>query len=131
MSEHIKDVFEDGEVAEDSVVRLFRTVQAEAARSVERDVEHYNLDMIPALGFRVRSPVGARLRHWANDTLKEYLIKGFVLDDKRLKQPHKVLGSDYFDELSRRLQDIGKINIGKIFTRQPSLKYHERNKNRL
>jgi hypothetical protein len=62
--------------------------------------------MILALGFRVRSPVGARFRRWANDTLKEYLIKGFVLDDERLKQPNKVLGSDYFDELSRRLQDI-------------------------
>ncbi len=94
---------EDGEFAEDSAVRLFRTT---AADGKQYEVAHYNLDMILALGFRVRSPVGARFRRWANDTLKEYLIKGFVLDDERLKQPNKVLGSDYFDELSRRLQDI-------------------------
>jgi hypothetical protein len=106
VSEHIKHIFEDGELTPQATVRLFRTVQIEGTRSVEREVEHYNLDMILALGFRVRSPVGARFRRWANDTLKEYLIKGFVLDDERLKQPNKVLGSDYFDELSRRLQDI-------------------------
>jgi hypothetical protein len=103
VSEHIKHIFEDGELAEDSVVRLFRTTAADGKQYV---VAHYNLDMILALGFRVRSPVGARFRRWANDTLKEYLIKGFVLDDERLKQPNKALGSDYFDELSRRLQDI-------------------------
>jgi hypothetical protein len=106
VSEHIKHIFEDGELTPQATVRLFRTVQTEGGRNVEREVEHYNLDMILALGFRVRSPVGARFRRWANDTLKEYLIKGFVLDDERLKQPNKVLGSDYFDELSRRLQDI-------------------------
>ncbi len=103
VSEHIKHIFEDGELSEDSVVRLFRTT---AADGKQYEVAHYNLDMILALGFRVRSPVAARFRRWANDTLKEYLIKGFVLDDERLKQPNKVLGSDYFDELSRRLQDI-------------------------
>jgi hypothetical protein len=106
VSEHIKHIFEDGELTPQATVRLFRTVQTEGGRSVEREVEHYNLDMILALGFRVRSPVGGRFRRWANDTLKEYLIKGFVLDDERLKQPNKALGSDYFDELSRRLQDI-------------------------
>jgi hypothetical protein len=106
VSEHIKHIFEDGELTPQATVRLLRTVQTEGGRSVEHEVEHYNLDMILALGFRVRSPMGARFRRWANDTLKEYLIKGFVLDDERLKQPNKVLGSDYFDELSRRLQDI-------------------------
>lgn len=69
-----------------------------------REVEHYNLDMVLALGFRVRSPVGMRFRQWANDKLKEYIVKGFVLDDARLKNPGK--GRDYFDELTRRLQDI-------------------------
>jgi hypothetical protein len=103
VSEHIKHIFEDGELTENSVVRLFRTT---AADGKQYEVAHYNLDMILALGFRVRSPVGARFRRWANDTLKEYLIKGFVLDDERLKQPNKVQGNDYFDELSRRLQDI-------------------------
>lgn len=104
ISEHIKHVFEDAELSPEATVRLFRTVQTEGGRDVARDVEHYNLDMILALGFRVRSPVGVRFRQWANETLKEYIIKGFVLDDTRLKHPGK--GPDYFDELTRRLQDI-------------------------
>ena len=101
ISEHIKHIFEDGELVEESVVRLFRTTAADGKLY---DVAHYNLDMVLALGFRVRSPVGMRFRHWANDKLKEYLVKGFVLDDDRLKNPGK--GRDYFDELTRRLQDI-------------------------
>jgi hypothetical protein len=104
ISEHIRHIFEDGELTPMATVRLFRTVQAEGGREVTREVEHYNLDMILALGFRVRSPVGVRFRQWANDKLKEYIVKGFVLDDARLKNPGK--GRDYFDELTRRLQDI-------------------------
>ncbi len=104
ISEHIKHIFEDGELTPAATVRLFRTVQSEGGRDVTREVEHYNLDMVLALGFRVRSPVGVRFRQWANDKLKEYIVKGFVLDDARLKNPGK--GHDYFDELTRRLQDI-------------------------
>ena len=104
ISEHIKHIFEDGELSPEATVRLFRTVQIEGGREVNREVEHYNLDMVLALGFRVRSPVGVRFRQWANDKLKEYIVKGFVLDDERLKSPGK--GRDYFDELTRRLQDI-------------------------
>ncbi|MCK9199870.1 MAG: virulence RhuM family protein [Gallionella sp.] len=104
ISEHIKHIFEDGELTPAATVRLFRTVQSEGGRDVTREVEHYNLDMVLALGFRVRSPVGVRFRQWANDKLKEYIVKGFVLDDARLKNPGK--GQDYFDELTRRLQDI-------------------------
>lgn len=104
ISEHIKHIFEDGELTPAATVRLFRTVQSEGGREVTREVEHYNLDMVLALGFRVRSPVGVRFRQWANDKLKEYIVKGFVLDDARLKNPGK--GQDYFDELTRRLQDI-------------------------
>lgn len=104
ISEHIKHIFEDGEWTPEATVRLFRTVQIEGGREVSREVEHYNLDMILALGFRVRSHVGVRFRRWANDKLKEFIVKGFVLDDARLKNPGK--GSDYFDELTRRLQDI-------------------------
>jgi len=104
ISEHIKHIFEDGELTSAATVRLFRTVQSEGGRDVTREVEHYNLDMVLALGFRVRSPVGVRFRQWANDKLKEYIVKGFVLDDARLKNPGK--GHDYFDELTRRLQDI-------------------------
>jgi hypothetical protein len=101
ISEHIKHIFEDGELDENSVVRFFRTT---AADGKQYEVAHYNLDMVLALGFRVRSPVGVRFRQWANDKLKEYIVKGFVLDDARLKNPGK--GRDYFDELTRRLQDI-------------------------
>jgi hypothetical protein len=104
ISEHIKHVFEDGELSPLATVRLFRTVQAEGVREVSREVEYYNFDMVLALGFRVRSPVGVRFRQWANDKLKEYIVKGFVLDDERLKNPSN--GRDYFDELTRRLQDI-------------------------
>ncbi len=104
ISEHIRHIFEDGELTPAATVRLFRTVQVEGGREVAREVEHYNLDMILALGFRVRSPVGVRFRQWASDKLKGYIVKGFVLDDVRLKNPGK--GRDYFDELTRRLQDI-------------------------
>jgi len=104
VSEHIKHIFEDGELTPAATVRLFRTVQSEGGRDVTREVEYYNLDMVLALGFRVRSPVGVRFRQWANDKLREYIVKGFVLDDARLKNPGK--GRDYFDELTHRLQDI-------------------------
>jgi hypothetical protein len=104
ISEHIKHILEDGEQDENSVVRLFRTT---AADGKQYEVAHYNLDMVLALGFRVRSPVGVRFRRWANDKLKEFIVKGFVLDDARLKNPGgQGTGQDYFDELTRRLQDI-------------------------
>ena len=101
ISEHVKHIFEDGELEENSVVRFFRTT---ATDGKQYEVAHYNLEMVLALGFRVRSAVGVRFRQWANDKLKEYIVKGFVLDDARLKNPGK--GRDYFDELTRRLQDI-------------------------
>jgi hypothetical protein len=101
ISEHIKHIFEDGELVEDSVVRLLRTT---AADGKQYEVAHYNLDMVLALGYRVRSSVGVRFRQWASDKLKEFIIKGFVLDDERLKNPGQA--PDYFDELTRRLQDI-------------------------
>lgn len=104
ISEHIKHIFEDGELEPAATVRLFRTVQTEGSRSVEREVEHYNLDMVLAVGYRVRSQAGVRFRQWASAQLKEFIIKGFALDDERLKNPGK--GRDYFDELTRRLQDI-------------------------
>jgi hypothetical protein len=101
ISEHIKHIFEDGELLEHSVVRFFRTT---AADGKNYEVAHYNLDMVLALGYRVRSPIGTRFRQWASAQLKEYIVKGFVLDDERLKNPGK--DRDYFDELTRRLQDI-------------------------
>lgn len=104
ISEHIKHIFEDGELTAATTVRLFRTVQTEGSRTVEREVEHYNLDMVLALGYRVRSQAGVRFRQWASAQLKEFIVKGFLLDDERLKNPGQ--GRDYFDELTRRLQDI-------------------------
>lgn len=94
ISEHIKPIFEDGELEDVSVVRLFRTI---AADGKQYEVAHYNLDMVPALGFRVRSPMAVRFRQWAADKLKKYIVKGFVLDDERLKNPQA--GNDYFEEL--------------------------------
>ncbi len=103
ISEHIKHIFEDEELTPEATVRLFRTAQKEGGREVVREVECYNLDMILALGFRVRSPAAVRFRQWAADKLKEYIVKGFVLDDERLKNPE---ANDYFEELTRRIQDI-------------------------
>lgn len=101
ISEHIKNIFEDGELAEDSVVRLFRTT---ASDGKVYEVAHYNLDMVIALGFRVRSPAAVRFRQWAAERLKEYIVKGFVLDDDRLKRTDRA--ADYFDELLARIREI-------------------------
>ena len=101
ISEHIKHIFEEGELSEDSTVRNFRTVQMEGLR--EREVEHYNLDMIIALDYRIRSLIATRFRQWATERLKEYIVKGFTLDDERLK---KLGGGSYWKELLERIRDI-------------------------
>ena len=105
ISEHIKAIFDDEELEPNSVVRNFRTT---ASDGKNYDVEHYNLDMIIALGFKVRSRSGVQFRKWANSTLKEYIIKGFAIDDDRLKNPviSDVKAPDYFDELLHRIKDI-------------------------
>ena len=103
VSEHIKHIYEDGELMKEATVRKFRTVQLEGSRSVEREVEHYNLDMIIALGYRVRSIIATRFRQWATERLKEYIVKGFTLDDERLK---KLGGGSYWKELLERIRDI-------------------------
>ena len=100
VSEHIKHIFEDGELNEDSVVRKFRTT---ATDGKEYLVSHYNLDMIIALGYRVRSIIATRFRQWATERLKEYIVKGFTLDDERLK---KLGGGSYWKELLERIRDI-------------------------
>lgn len=102
VSEHIKHIFKDGELAKEATVRKFRTVQIEGSRKVEREVEHYNLDMIIALGYRVQSQVATRFRRWATQRLHEYIQKGFAMDDERLKQG----GNRYFRELLQRIRDI-------------------------
>ena len=100
VSEHIKHIFEEGELNEESVVRKFRIT---AADGKEYLVLHYNLDMIIALGYRVRSIIATRFRQWATERLKEYIVKGFTLDDDRLK---KLGGGSYWKELLERIRDI-------------------------
>ncbi len=102
---HIKGVYEDSELSPEATIRQYRIVQDEAGRQVERNIEHYNLDLVLAVGYRVRSPRGTQFRQWATQTLREYLVKGFVLDDDRLKEGRN-LGQDYFDELLERIRDI-------------------------
>ena len=100
VSEHIKHIFEDGELKEDSVVRKFRTT---ATDGKEYLVAHYSLDMIISLGYRIRSILATRFRQWATERLKEYIVKGFTLDDERLK---KLGGGSYWKELLERIRDI-------------------------
>jgi hypothetical protein len=105
ISEHISNILKDGELDAVSTVRKFRTVQTEGARQVARERDYYNLDMILAVGYRVRSNVGTHFRRWASGILSEYMKKGFVLNDERLRNP-KEFGADYFDELLERIRDI-------------------------
>lgn len=106
ISEHLKKIYTEGELQIDSTVRNFRTVQTEGSRQVERDLEFYNLDAIISVGYRVNSYQATQFRIWATRTLKEYIIKGFVLDDERLKQGNRVFGRDYFEELLERIREI-------------------------
>jgi len=104
IGQHIKNVIEEGELEENSTVKNFFTVQKEGSRAVNRGVEHYNLDMIISVGYRVKSSIATAFRQWATARLSEYVVKGFVLDDERLKNPD--LPFDYFEELTRRIADI-------------------------
>ncbi|WP_250658697.1 RhuM family protein [Alkalimarinus coralli] len=106
ISEHLVNIYDEGELEPDSTIRKFRTVAREGARDVERLRDHYNLDAVLAVGYRVRSNRGMQFRKWATDVLKEYLIKGFAMDDGRLKNPDRDLDADYFDELLERIRDI-------------------------
>ncbi|MFZ0599385.1 MAG: virulence RhuM family protein, partial [Flavobacterium sp.] len=103
---HIANIFESNELQKEATVRNFRTVQQEGQRLVNRDLEYYNLDVIISVGYRVNSTKATQFRIWATQTLKEYIIKGFVLDDERLKQGKTVFGKDYFKELLHRVRSI-------------------------
>ena len=102
---HIKNIYEDGELAIESTCKEYLQVQNEGDREVQRSRKFYNLDMILAVGYRVRSNVGIHFRKWASGILSEYMKKGFVLNDERLRNP-KEFGADYFDELLERIRDI-------------------------
>ena len=106
ISEHTTNIFDTNELERASTVRKIRTVRTEGNREVNREIEFYNLDFIIAVGYRVNSLQATQFRKWATSILKEYLIKGFVLDDDRLKQGNKLFGKDYFEELLERIRDI-------------------------
>jgi hypothetical protein len=112
ISLHIQNIFEEGELNPNSTVKKFLTVQQEGKRKVKREIEHYNLDMIISVGYRVKSKIATRFRQWATKQLKEYLIKGFVMDDERLKEAK----NSYFDELLERIRDIRSSE--KVFWRK-------------
>lgn len=103
VSLHAKNILEEAELSAQATVKESLTVQSEGKREVKRKITFYNLDLILAIGFRIRSPRGTQFRQWATSHLKQYLIKGFVMDDERLKNPG---GWDYFDELLERIRDI-------------------------
>ncbi len=105
VNQHLKSIYSDGELPPEATIKRFLIVQTEGSRQIERLVDHYNLDVILAIGYRVRSPRGTQFRQWATANLRELLVKGFVLDDERLKAG-KSLGEDYFDELLARIRDI-------------------------
>lgn len=102
---HLKEIFQSGELQEDPTIRKIRIVQKEGTRDVARDVDFYNLDAIIAVGYRVNSFQATQFRIWATKTLREFIVKGFVLDDERLKQGQR-FGKDYFDELLERIREI-------------------------
>ena len=104
ISLHLKNIIEDGELDAAATIKESLTVQTEGTRQVQRPVTLYNLDAILAVGYRVRSPRGVQFRRWASTVLKEYLVKGFVMDDERLKNPDG--RPDYFDEMLARIRDI-------------------------
>jgi hypothetical protein len=125
ISRHIKNIYQTGELPEEATVAKFATVQNEGNRTVKRELEYYNLDMIISVGYRVKSQIATRFRIWATQRLKEYLIKGFTMDDDRLKQTGD---GNYFEELLARIRDIRSSE--KVFWRKvldiyaTSIDYH-------
>lgn len=113
INEHIKTIYDDGELEAEATIRKFLIVQTEGSRQVKRSVDYYNLDMIISVGYRVNSIRGTQFRIWATQRLREYIIKGFTLDDDRLKQAG---GGNYFDELLARIRDIRSSE--KVFWRK-------------
>ena len=106
VNEHLRTIYEDGEIERRATIRKFLIVRSEGKRRVSREIEHYNLEAILAVGYRVRSDRGTQFRQWATARLNEYLVKGFTMDDERLKNPPGKGHKDYFDELLDRIRDI-------------------------
>jgi hypothetical protein len=106
VNHHLREIYEEGELQLEATIRQYRIVRIEGTREVTREIEHYSLPVILAVGYRVRSPRGTQFRQWATAQLSEYLVKGFTLDDERLKNPPGKGHTDYFDELLERIHDI-------------------------
>lgn len=104
VSQHVRNIYEEGELEPEATYKKFLSVRREGSRQVQRSLDFYNLDMIISVGYRVKSHVATRFRIWATQRLKEYIVKGFTIDDERLKNPDQPF--DYFEELTRRIQDI-------------------------
>ena len=124
INEHLINIYNEGELVQKATIRKFRIVRLEGTRQVSREIDYYNLDAILAVGYRVRSQRGTQFRQWATGILKEYLIKGFAMDDERLKNPpvdHSAV-PDYFDEMLERIRDIRAserrvyLRVKEIFT---------------
>ncbi|MCF7956886.1 MAG: virulence RhuM family protein [Phycisphaerae bacterium] len=112
ISMHMRNIYEEGELLREATVKKFLTVRQEGSRQVQRDLEYYNLDMIISVGYRVKSIIATRFRIWATQRLREYIIKGFTMDDERLKQAN----NGYFEELLARIRDIRSSE--KVFWRK-------------
>lgn len=106
INDHIKKVFDDSELEESSTIRNFRIVQTEGTRQVQRNTKHYNLQMIIAVGFKVNNERAVQFRKWANSIVKDYTIKGWVMDDDRLKNGGSLLTEEYFDRLLEQIREI-------------------------
>ena len=106
INQHIKKVYDDSELEPDSTIKKFLIVQTEGSRKVSREVAHYNLQMIIAVGFKVNNERAVQFRKWANGIVKDYTIKGWVMDDERLKNGGSVLTTEYFDRLLEQIREI-------------------------
>lgn len=106
VNEHIQTIYRDSELEPESTIRKFRIVQTEGNRQVSREVIHYNLQMIVAVGFKVNNERAVQFRKWANHIVKDYTIKGWVIDDERLKNGGSVLTNEYFDRLLEQIREI-------------------------
>lgn len=113
ITEHIRNIYEEGELEQNPTCRKFRRVRKEGSRTVEREIDHYNLDVIISVGYRVKSIQGTRFRQWATQRLREYIVKGFTMNDELLKNAG---GGNYFDELLGRIRDIRSSE--KVFWRK-------------
>jgi len=109
VTKHLQNIYIEGELKKEATCAKIAQVQVEGERQVTRKVEFYNLDVILSVGYRVNSIQATQFRIWATERLKEYIIKGFTMDDERLKNPHNIFGKDYFEEQLARIRDIRSV----------------------